>query len=77
MQYSLRNGLYIRPNSPINQEPNEYTQRVVTNRHIPIALQPPATRLNNTASSSFLVPGSYEEEKKLENPLPTPIEEYK
>jgi hypothetical protein len=60
------------------------TQRTVA-RHIPIALQPPATRLNNTASSSFVVQelrmniGScpYEEHKRFDNPTPTPIEEYK
>jgi hypothetical protein len=27
MQYSLRNGLYIRPNSPIGQEPKGSVQR--------------------------------------------------
>ena len=41
--------------------------------------QPPSTRINNTASTSFVVPQSslFEEEKKFDNPMPSPIEDYK
>lgn len=41
--------------------------------------QPPSTRINNTASTSFFVPQSslFEEEKKFDNPMHSPIEDYK
>lgn len=81
MQYNIRNeGLYIRPNSP-NEESAEVigavnTQMISAARHTPFL---PVTRLNNTASSSFLVPSVvvFEEEKKFDNPTSTPFEEYK
>jgi hypothetical protein len=39
----------------------------------------PSSRLNNTASSSFIIASApvFEEEKKCDEPTPTPIEECK
>lgn len=70
--YNIKNGLYIRPNSPNNNnqgiiipqntKPHSRNLNVVLNHQ---------NRLNNTAASNL----AYEEEKI--EPSPTPHEEYK
>jgi hypothetical protein len=74
IQYNIRNGLYIRPNSPNNQSLNLNTRGMIRYQ-INSQISPNSgnvnSRLNNTASSHFLL-----EEAKID-PTPTPLEEYK